>query len=351
MYGIWMALAAISFPAANSWDAALKHHKTTWEKLRQLHGRVVMQGNGAQTLNQMEIWWDEGKGRVIQRTPSKTPGEQENIIITSFDNNGRSRSINGWDPEKPLRPLRERILRGHYSPGHGAIGKMRTPGGRPHVWFVMGIDLMPGWSLEEVSTVSKIVAVSEDERPETYLIEECSIPFLEGIKFSLSPQQGYLIERVVLPNGTVATVDEFHNVNGVPFPFLVTRRNNNNVTTTHVVECQVNEPIAAELLKLTFPEGANVDEPESEKFHIWGVGAPVQTFASDEERYRYQIDQIRTLQRGHQIDQPEPAGLDWLFWTNAVLIGIIASLALLKRYVLRKKNITNKYLEDMSKNV
>lgn len=315
------------------WDTALLEHEATLGKLQTLHAQLVLHG-GTNTAT-YELWSDGDQDRMIQRLGDATSDSEETVRITATDG-ANGRSLSGWDPKKPFAlPLDPGQNVSEFLTVRGAVGPIRSFAKRQHFWFLMGIDLLPGWSVAEIAQTSKVEPANDSETEPSFRVVTSSYAALQGIEFTMSRQYGFLVSQVMLPDGTVGSVEEFRDFDGLTLPARVKRQKAPSTTISELLSCTVNQPIPREALRLEFPEGARVDEPNKSLVHLWGKDAPQRTFANDESLQEFIVDAIAESQRPASQPMSERPGNSLLFWGNVGLLSLLAVLYVIRRRLSR----------------
>ena len=326
------ALVFTALLAGVPWEDALQEHQATLGRIQSIH--CCLSTEGGRHSADYEMWSSGSRDRVIERIRHGEVDSAEEVRIGTIDGT-RGRSLTGWDPENPLTLPLDPARSGEFLSVQGAIGPVRSEGGRQHVWFGMGLDLLPGWSVAEAASVSTVVESNSSESDTEYEIAASSHRFLEGIQFRLSPDHGFLLSRVSMPDGTIGVIEEFRDFGDLHLPARVRRQKGDDETVSELVSCSLNEPIPADMLTLEFPEGARVDEPEAGVIHIWGKDEPRRTFPNEEALHGFVVDAVTESQWPRPEKMPAGRGSSLLFWANIILISLLVGL-----YFVRRRLIT-----------
>jgi len=245
-----------------------------------------------------------------------------------------SRHISGWDPDHPfLLPL-DFAKRLSDQSRVGCVVTARTPsdhGRYTDLFSVVGNRMLP----EFAETTELVLLQKTDPKLITLQVKAAKARLFEGAVIELDTECGYMIRRVTLNNGSVQEVEEFAKYpDGVWIPKQIRSTAGGEATVLQVIDCRVNEPIAEKDVDFSFPEGAQVSDPEKGLFHLWGKDGPAHTFQSQKDLDAYYVSGMREFQ-GHL--QPRAGSWTWpLVWGNVVLLSFLVLFVFWRRRLTKR---------------
>lgn len=324
-------LCLVALFPVGSVEEVLEEHQKTLARIQSIHCQAAV--GDLPPVVRYEIWSAGDLTRTLQRTLSNDKSTVS--IRQDWYSDREGRSLLGWDPDAPFElPLDVRRQAGAFGQVRGLIGPRSAEGHRSHAWFIMGIDVLPGWSLTSVAEVSQFAPLTWDGDDPVLRVTASKHDFMVGTVVTLSRAHGYLVRQREWPDrGGKTTVREFQERDGITFPAVIEAHHSGGVTTTRVHTCEINQPIPVEKLTLGLPAGARVDEPTTGAIHLWGTDGPSMTFASLAAYDQY-LTGLTKRGDGKQMP-PEGRPVNPLLWINLLLIPLIAILFVVRRRLAR----------------
>lgn len=254
--------------------------------------------------SEIEIWKQALRRRQSTRmyrifTPSGVETQKGNgsVVQTSVDER-ELRQLHGWDPNDPYTlPLEFGRNATEFDSVKGTI----LPSDPKSVTTALEAtsllwSVAPGFSMNDAAKVGEIAVIDQPNRQITRLqIRSTADPKLSpytGTVIDVDHMHGDMISRIERSDDRLRDVYEvllFQEAEpGLWIPAkvqLTTTGTSEDVTRFSAWDvdiCEVNVPLSAEVLMVSFPEGAQVIEGPDTKIHVWGKDGPAQTFTSDE---------------------------------------------------------------------
>lgn len=269
-------------------------------------------GRTWKTLESVSVVRDGRQERVQDRLMGSFFGDQwrenEGTMTSVFDPS-ECRTLSGWDPEHPPRvPLIEADVdrvRGAF-----VVPPSFGPQGWTHRWKGQSLLMVGAKSLRELIQECSVRSLEKEADPKggttwKLKLHPKKAGAIQYYQVSLSSRNHYLISRQessALVEGKSSTgyreVVEFSDFgSGLVLPRLIRTTVSDRPDAIYELELkdvQLNQPIR-ESFTLEFPEGAIVVDQRSQKYHVWGIGSPERTFASQDEFNAWNQNRQRRL--------------------------------------------------------
>ncbi len=327
-------------------DEGLAAHSAMLARIQTLQFRVtigtVQRDGEIKLMSQTDVWRSGDSERSVKRSLSSlTPKglmdvpEAEQVTMLSYDDS-QIRALRGWDPDHPYRlPLDETRSPREFGAVKGTMTPRDPTSGTMGEWSALLLEVYPGKSLADIAKTSEFQRL--DDSTETRLRIKIVASDLQPLKdavLELDLTRGALVSKIEF-SGTkaVAEVTKYHDLGeGLFLPAEVQRRHGAMATVATCENPRVNESIPPELLSVTFPQGARVDEASTGKVHLWGTDGPATTFDDPAKFAEYQQAKMRESQQAPLVAARADSVSSWIFWVN--LFGIIGLLTLV---LIRRK--------------
>jgi hypothetical protein len=348
--------------AAESGDVAeiITEHARSLSRITSYHVTVtafvrLSDGVGKFSRAQrVEVWQTPSGRREHNRAYVVLTADGEATVVNSNGAVDESsydaqevRTLNGWDSEHPFRlPLEFGRNSGEFSSVRGTIEARdvtRKIRGVEHI--AMLLCPVPQWTLSELEQHCQFVDLpiaSEGKR--RLRIESATSPEVRdhvGTVLELDPRHGWMVSKIERPGGYEFDVDEFKNISSdlwLPARAHLTIDGQPSVKW-EIDFHSVNQPLSDELLRVQFPPGCRVDERVGNQIHIWGDGAPLQTFTNHAafEEAVYKRAREYQSQNTPKVDPAKSARPETtlILIVNCVLIALVVLLTILRRRLNR----------------
>jgi hypothetical protein len=322
-------------------DEGLAAHHAMLARIRTLQFRVTigtLQRDGQiKRMSQTDVWRSGDSERSIRRSVfTLTPKglmdvpEAEQVTMLSYDDS-QIRTLRGWDPDHPYRlPLDETRSPREFGAVKGTMTPRDPTGGTMGEWSALLLEVYPGKSLAEIAKTAELARLddSTESRLRIKIVASDLQPLKDAV-LELDLTHGALVSKIEF-SGTnaVAEVTKYHDLgDGLFLPAEVRRRHGAMATVATCEDPRVNERIPPELLSVTFPPGARVDEAATGKVHLWGTNGPETTFDDPAKFAEYQQAKMRESQQAPFVAVGSRSENSWILWVN--LVGIIGLMALI----------------------
>lgn len=342
----WGTLGIATVTQAATIEEALATHAETLAGIKSMQLRITLgtqQPDGkVRLMSQTDIWRSGTAERSIKRTLSSvTPKgmqdvpQPEQVTMVSYDDR-EIRTLRGWDPEAPYPlPLDETRSAREFGAVKGTITPRDPTGGTLGEWSTLLLEIYPGKSLAEIAKTSQFKRLDDStEKLLRIKIVASDVEPLQDAEIDLDLTRGALVSKVIFgKTKAVAEVTRFHDLGeGRSLPAEVRRTHGPVSTITTCADPRVNESMAPELLTVTFPPGARVDDAATGQVFLWGKDGPAETFGDAAKFAEHQQARMRESQQAPLLAARSQEDTSWILWVN--LLGIAGLLALM--FVRRK---------------